>query len=180
MRCLANLLILPEVVLCHLRLLLLKIQRIYVLRIKHRFGKIHCASPFICFNNILALFHILWAPFLLKSNNFCKNLTSLFAKIFFYGRRDKYFWKAYERQKASRSYNLEAFWLPRGIRTFPALRLVGRPNGNLCSALPHAELFNAWMLKANRLRWPSRIRLKIYIRIAWIFLPLSRNVIHYC
>ena len=126
------------------------------------------------------LFHILWAPFLLKSNNFCKNLTSLFVKIFFYGRRDKYFWKAYERQKASRSYNLEAFWLPRGIRTFPALRLVGRPNGNLCSALPHAELFNAWMLKANRLRWPSRIRLKIYIRIAWIFLPLSRNVIHYC
>ena len=70
--------------------------------------------------------------------------------------------------------------MPSGIRTFPALRLVGRPNGNLCSALPHAELFNAWMLKANRLRWPSRIRLKIYIRIAWIFLPLSHNMIHYC
>ena len=150
MSCLANLLILPEVVLCHLRLLLLKIQRIYVLRIKHRFGKIHCASPFIWFNNILALFHMLWAPFLLKSNNFCKNLTSLFVKIFFYGRRDKYFWKAYERQKASKSCDFEAFCMPSGIRTFPALRLVGRPNGNLCSALPHAELFNAWMLKANR------------------------------
>ena len=70
--------------------------------------------------------------------------------------------------------------MPRGICASPFLRLVGRPNGNLCSALPHAELFNAWMLKANRLRWPRRRRLKIYIRIAWIFLPLSRNVIHYC
>ena len=38
--------------------------------------------------------------------------------------------------------------MPRGICASPFLRLVGRPNGNLCSALPHAELFNAWMLKA--------------------------------
>lgn len=70
--------------------------------------------------------------------------------------------------------------MPSGIRTFPALRLVGRPNGNLCSALPHAELFNAWMLEVDRQRPPGRIQLKIYIRIAWIFLPLSRNMIHYC
>ena len=179
MRCLANLLILPEVVLCHLRLLLLKIQRIYVLRIKHRFGKIHCASPFICFNNILALFHILWAPFLLKSNNFCKNLTSLFVKIFFYGRRDKYFWKAYERQKASKSCDFEAFCMPSGIRTFPVLRLVNRLNGNLFFTLLHTVVLDAWMLKADRQRPPGRIQLKIYIRIAWIFLPLSHNVIHY-
>ena len=177
---LTNFLILPEVVLCHLRLLLFKIQRIYVLRIKHRFGKIHCASPFICFNNILALFHILWAPFLLKSNNFCKNLTSLFVKIFCYGRRDKYFWKAYERQKASKSCDFEAFCMPSGIRTFPVLRLVNRLNGNLFFTLLHTVVLDAWMLKADRQRPPGRIRLKIYIRIAWIFLPLSRNVIHYC
>lgn len=160
---LANLLILPEVVLCHLRLLLLKIQRIYVLRIEHRFGKIHCASPFFCFNNILALFHILWAPFLLKCNNFCKNLTSLFVKIFFYGRRDKYFWKAYERPKASKSQDFEAFCMPSGIRTSPVLRLVNRLNGNLFFTLLHTVVLDAWMLKANRQRPPGRIRLKIYI-----------------
>ena len=180
MSCLANLLILPEVVLCHLRLLLLKIQRIYVLRIKHRFGKIHCASPFIWFNNILALFHMLWAPFLLKSNNFCKNLTSLFVKIFFYGKRDKYFWKAYEHQKASKSQDFEAFCMPSGIPTFPALRLAGRLNGNSRSALPHAELLNVWVLEADSQRPPGRIRLKIYIRIFGIFLPLAHNMIHYC
>ena len=75
----------------------------------------------------------------------------LFVKIFFYGRCDKYFWKAYESQKASRSYNLEAFWLPRGIRTFPALRLVNRLNGNLFFTLLHTVVLDAGMLKANRL-----------------------------
>ena len=70
--------------------------------------------------------------------------------------------------------------MPSGIRTFPALRLVNRLNGNLFFTLLHTVVLDAGMLKANRLRWPSRIRLKIYIRIAWIFLPLSRNVIHYC
>ena len=70
--------------------------------------------------------------------------------------------------------------MPSGIRTFPALRLVNRLNGNLFFTLLHTVALDAWMLKANRLRWPSRIRLKIYIRIAWIFLPLLRNVIHYC
>ena len=70
--------------------------------------------------------------------------------------------------------------MPSGIRTFPALRLVNRLNGNLFFTLLHTVVLDAWMLKADGLRWPSRIRLKIYIRIAWIFLPLSRNVIHYC
>ena len=103
----------------------------------------------------------------------------LFAKIFFYGRRDKYFWKAYERPKASKSQDFEAFCLPRGIRPSPVLRLVNRLNGNLFFTLLHTVVLDAWMLKANRLRWPSRIRLKIYIRIAWIFLPLAHNVMHY-
>ncbi len=53
--------------------------------------------------------------------------------------------------------------MPSGIRTFPALRLVGRPNGNLCSALPHAELLNVWVLEADGQRPPGRIQLKIYI-----------------
>ena len=70
--------------------------------------------------------------------------------------------------------------MPSGIRTFPALRLVNRLNGNLFFTLLHTVVLDAWMLKANRQRPPDRIRLKIYIRIAWIFLPLSRNVIHYC
>ena len=69
--------------------------------------------------------------------------------------------------------------MPSGIRTFPALRLVNRLNGNLFFTLLHTVVLDAWMLKANRLRWPSRIRLKIYIRIAWIFLPLAHNVMHY-
>lgn len=75
----------------------------------------------------------------------------LFVKIFFYGRRDKYFWKAYERQKASRSCDFEAFCMPSGIRTFPVLRLVNRLNGNLFFTLLHTVVLDAWMLKANRL-----------------------------
>lgn len=70
--------------------------------------------------------------------------------------------------------------MPRGICASPFLRLVSRLNGNLCSVLPHAELFDAWMLKANRQRPPGRIQLKIYIRIFEIFLPLAHNMIHYC
>lgn len=69
--------------------------------------------------------------------------------------------------------------MPSGIRTFPALRLVNRLNGNLFFTLLHTVVLDVWMLKANRQRPPGRIQLKIYIRIAWIFLPLSRNVIHY-
>ena len=70
--------------------------------------------------------------------------------------------------------------MPSGIRTFPALRLVNRLNGNLCSALPHAELLNVWVLEADGQRPPGRIQLKIYIRIFGIFLPLAHNMIHYC
>ena len=70
--------------------------------------------------------------------------------------------------------------MPSGIRTFPALRLVNRLNGNLFFTLLHTVVLDAWMLKADRLQWPGRIELKIYIRIFGIFLPLSRNVIHYC
>lgn len=70
--------------------------------------------------------------------------------------------------------------MPSGIRTFPALRLVNRLNGNLFFTLLHTVVLDVWMLKANRQRPPGRIQLKIYIRIAWIFLPLARNMIHYC
>lgn len=70
--------------------------------------------------------------------------------------------------------------MPRGICASPFLRLVGRLNGNSRSALPHAELFNAWMLEVDGQRPPGRIRLKIYIRIFGIFLPLAHNMIHYC
>ena len=70
--------------------------------------------------------------------------------------------------------------MPSGIRTFPALRLVNRLNGNLFFTLLHTVVLDAWVLKADRLQWPGRIELKIYIRIFGIFLPLSRNVIHYC
>lgn len=75
----------------------------------------------------------------------------LFVKIFFYGRCDKYFWKAYESQKASKSQDFEAFCMPSGIRTFPALRLVNRLNGNLFFTLLHTVVLDAGMLKANRL-----------------------------
>lgn len=70
--------------------------------------------------------------------------------------------------------------MPRGICASPILRFVGRPSGNSCSALPHAELFNAWMLEADGQQPPGRSQLKIYIRISGIFLPLAHNVIHYC
>ena len=71
--------------------------------------------------------------------------------------------------------------MPRGICASPVLRLVNRLNGNLFfTLLQYLVVLDAWMLKANRQRPPGRIQLKIYIRIAWIFLPLSRNMIHYC
>ena len=70
--------------------------------------------------------------------------------------------------------------MPSGIRPFPALRLVNRLNGNLFFTLLHTVVLDAWMLKAGRQRPPDRTRLKIYIRIEWIFLPLAHNMIHYC
>lgn len=70
--------------------------------------------------------------------------------------------------------------MPSGIRTFPVLRLVNRLNGNLFFTLLHTVVLNAWMLEVDRQRPPGRIELKIYIRIFGIFLPLSRNMIHYC
>lgn len=70
--------------------------------------------------------------------------------------------------------------MPRGICASPFLQLVGRLNGNSRSALPHAELLNVWVLEADSQRPPGRIRLKIYIRIFGIFLPLTHNMIHYC
>lgn len=53
--------------------------------------------------------------------------------------------------------------MPSGIRTFPALRLVNRLNGNLFFTLLHTVVLDAWMLKTNRQRPPGRIQLKIYI-----------------
>ena len=45
--CLADFLILLEVVLRHLRLLLPEVHRIDVGGVEHRVGKIHCVSPFV-------------------------------------------------------------------------------------------------------------------------------------
>ena len=70
--------------------------------------------------------------------------------------------------------------MPRGICASPFLRLVNRLNGNLFFTLLHTVVLDAWMLKTNRQRPPSRIQLKIYIRIFEIFLPLAHNMIHYC